>query len=458
MIQLSEALDRLRLDIGEFRESTVYRPVDAQTYLRQLSKTIEGLEKKGDSVVVPKPILDPEEVWARWRKEQYDFDKLDGREKRTLCIFPETAIRSRLVEALRRNPEALTRITTFIGFVQAYFAKWHSMDNPEAIEKLIQDMLQRGRITRKSRVLDVWRSSLFLFSTQASQRLGEVIIRDRKPVKQVCGEFFIGPATPLAAEAHKRAAELAVKGLISKQSYISPPEALRDYWAFDYLLAPSLHPDTYRSLMGDLINCRLPERVPEMQKVLVEVIHKDDRLGDPRLAGNAPNWRTVPQDAKEKFLAWLAKETLQFFFDTLVPSNDENRRRAKFWLEYAKKQGKVKDFQVAVSDDDVYRIKASRAKTIPSYSRVTGGNTSAFLMVFEGYGKGYVVIEFSETGNAAYVYTREEFESSGVKLRSYSFHLTDDLKRKGNEEIRIIHIGEWELKARRTLSELGIRP
>jgi hypothetical protein len=36
--------------------------------------------------------------------------------------------------------------------------------------------------------------------------------------------------------------------------------------------------------------------------------------------------------------------------------------------------------------------------------------------------------------------------------------LTDDLKRKGNEEIRIIHIGEWELKARRTLSELGIRP
>jgi hypothetical protein len=210
--------------------------------------------------------------------------------------------------------------------------------------------------------------------------------------------------------------------------------------------------------MGDLINCRLPERIPELQKALVEVIHKDDRLGDPRLAGNAPNWRTVPLEAKEKFLAWLAKETLQFFFDTLVPSNDENRRRAKFWLEYAKKQGKIKDFQVAVSDEDVYRIKASRAKTIPSYSRVTGGNTSAFLMVFEGYGKNYVVIEFSETGHAAYVYTREEFESSGVKLRSYSFNLTADLRRMNDKETRIIHRGEWEPKARRILSELGIRP
>jgi hypothetical protein len=134
--------------------------------------------------------------------------------------------------------------------------------------------LSKGGLLGRAECLTYGGRSLFLFSTQASQRLGEVIIRDRKPVKQVCGEFFIDPATPLAAEAHKRAAELAVKGLISKQSYISPPEALRDYWAFDYLLAPSLHPDTYRSLMGDLINCRLPERVPELQKVLVEVIHK----------------------------------------------------------------------------------------------------------------------------------------------------------------------------------------
>jgi len=457
--QISEALNRLQLDIAEFRQSTVYRPVDPQTYLRQLSRTIEVLEKKSDNVAVPKPVLDPEEVWARWRKEQYAFDKLDSREKRTLCISPETATRAKLVEALKGDPETLKRLTTFNGFVQGYFAKWRSMDNPEAIEKLIHDLLEQGRIPRKSRVLDVWRRSLFLFSALASQRLAEVITRDRKPMKQACGEFFIDPSTSLIADTHKRAAEMFVKGLISKQSFISEPEAVRDFrWVFDNLLGVGLHPVTYRAVMSDLINSQLPARMLGFQKSMVEVIHGDERLGDPRLAGNAPNWRTVPQDAKEKFLAWLAQETLQFFFDTLVPSNDENRRRAKFWLEYAKKQGKIKDFQVAVSDDDVYRIKASRAKTVPSYSRVTGGNTSAFLMVFEGYGKGYVVIEFSETGNAAYVYTREEFESSGVKLRSYSFHLTADLKRKGNEEIRIIHNGEWELKARRTLSELGIRP
>ena len=251
MIQISEALARLQLDLGEFRESTVYRPVDPQSQLRVLRRTVEELEKKSDIVAIPKSIVDPEEVWAKWRKEQYDFDKLDSREKRALCISPETAVRTKMVEALKKNTEALKRITTFNGFVQAYFAKWRSMDNPEAMENLIQDMLEQGRIPRKSKMLDVWRRSLFLFSTQASQRLGEAIIRDRKPVKQVCGEYFIDPSTPLVSEAHKRAAELAVKGLVNKQSYISPPEALSDYWAFDYLLAPNLHPDTYRSLMGD---------------------------------------------------------------------------------------------------------------------------------------------------------------------------------------------------------------
>lgn len=459
MSQIIEALNRLQMDLGEFRDSSVSRIADAQAHLRQLSRTIEALEKKSNNVAVPKSILDPERVWARWRDEQYDFDKLDSREKRNLCISPETATRPRLVEALKSDPEALKRMTTFNGFVQAYFAKWRSMDNPEAIEELIQNLLEKGRIPRKSGILEVWRRSLFLFSEQAAHCIGEIIIRDRKPVKQVCDEFFIAPSTPLVAAAHKRAAELAVKGLIVKQAFISEPEAVRDFrWLLDNLLGVGLHADAYRASMSDLINCKLPERMPEFQKAMVEVIHGDERLGDPRLAGNAPNWRTIPADAKEKFLAWLAKETLQFFFDTLVPSNDENRRRAKFWLDYAKKQGKIKDFQVAVSDDDLHRIKASRAKTIPSYSRVTGGNTSAFLMVFEGFGTEYVIIEFSETGNAAYLYKRENFESRRNTLRSYSFDLTETLKRRNDMESRIIHIGEWEPKARRTLSELGIRP
>ncbi len=368
-------------------------------------------------------------------------------------------MRAKFVQCLGSSPDVLKRLTTFNGFVQAYFTGWRDMENPGAVETLIRKMLEPGRIPRKSRVLEAWRGASFLFSAEAAQRLAEATVHDRKAIKQACEELYIDPSTGLAGQVQRCAAAVAVKKLIDKQSFTSEPEAVSEFrWIVECLLGPSLDPLTYRSAMADLITSRLPDRMPEFQRSLVEVIHGDDRLGDPRLAGNAPGWRAMPQEARERFLAWLARETLQFFFDTLVPINDENRRRAKFWLEYAKKQGKVKDFQVAVSIDDLYRIKASRAKTIPSYSRVTGGKTSAFLMVFEGYGMEYVIIEFSETGNAAYIYTRKGFESGGIKLRSNSFHLTDALKRRRFETDRIIHVGEWEPKARRTLSELGIRP
>jgi hypothetical protein len=83
-------------------------------------------------------------------------------------------------------------------------------------------------------------------------------------------------------------------------------------------------------------------------------------------------------------------------------------------------------------------------------------------MIFEGYGTEYVVIEFSETGNAAYIYPRKVFEARGITIRSNSFHLADDLKRVVAAKDRIWHrtntIEPWETKARRQLADLGIRP
>lgn len=462
MIQISQGLDRLTADLAELRDSMMWRPVDPAPYLRQLVKIVETLEAKSDKVVSPKPPLDAEEVWARWTALTFDLTRLDAREVRTLCVSPKTAMKARLISALGSNPDPLRRWINLNGFVQAYFGQWRTMENPDAVEKLIQGMLSGGRIGRKSKILDLWRQSLFLFSPEASRRVGKLILKDHKSVKQSCAEYSIEPSSPLASAAHEYAAAAAAEELVQRDSRIGQELALKELqWISDHLLTPALNPDAYRQTMSKLIVNRMAEGVVSFQSALVSLVHADERLGDPRLAYCAPNWRKVPE-ARERILAWLAKETLQFFFDTLVPRSDTNRRRAEFWLEYAKKQGKIKDFQVAVSEEDRAKIRASRAKTIPSYSSITGGKTSAFLMIFEGYGTEYVVIEFSETGNAAYIYPRKDFEEIGVTIRSNSFHLTDDLKRVAAAEDRIWHrintIERWETKARRQLAELGIRP
>ena len=111
-------------------------------------------------------------------------------------------------------------------------------------------------------------------------------------------------------------------------------------WISANLLTAVLSSDAYRQGMGELIFSRLAEGMPLFQSALVSLVHADERLGDPRLAYCAPNRRTVLPEAREKFLAWLAKDTLQFFFDTLVPRNDRNRRRAEFGLSMRKNRAR----------------------------------------------------------------------------------------------------------------------
>jgi hypothetical protein len=462
MIELLQGLERLSADLSVLRDTAMWQSVDAAPYLRQLQRSVETLEAKSNRVSVPKPPLDAEEVWARWRTLAFDLTRLDAREIRTLCVSPKTAMKGKLTNLLNKNSDALKRSINLIGFVQSYFGQWRKMENPEAVEGLIKRILSEGNIGRKSKILGLWRQSPFLFSVEASRKLGNIILKDHKSVEQSCADYCIEPSTPLAIAAHEYAAVAAAEELVQRSARVGQELGLKELqWMSENLLTPSLGPDAYREAMSKLIVSKMAEGSTSFQSALVGLVHIDQRLGDPRLAYCAPNWRKVPE-ARERFLAWLAKETLQFFFDTLVPRNDTNRRRAEFWLDYAKKQGKIKDFQVAISEDDRPKIRASRAKTIPSYSSIIGGKTSAFLVIFEGYGAEYVVIEFSETGNAAYIYKRKDFEARGITLRSNSFHLTDDLKRVSAAEDRIWHrtntIERWEIKARRQLADLGVRP
>ena len=84
----------------------------------------------------------------------------------------------------------------------------------------------------------------------------------------------------------------------------------------------------------------------------------------------------------------------------------------------------LRDFQVAVSEADVWKVKASQKNAeLLYYSHVAHPTTSAFMMKFEGYGGHFLVVEFSEKGNAAYIFRFDAFEAQGVTLRTHRFEL-----------------------------------
>ena len=91
-------------------------------------------------------------------------------------------------------------------------------------------------------------------------------------------------------------------------------------------------------------------------------------------------------------------------------------------------------------------------KRVRTFSATTG--VSAFCLYFDDY----VVVEFSDTGNAAYVYGRREFDDRfNARLMSNRLRAHSDLKDLSRATKRMIHSLRWEDEARFLLAGLGIR-
>jgi hypothetical protein len=154
-------------------------------------------------------------------------------------------------------------------------------------------------------------------------------------------------------------------------------------------------------------------------------------------------------------LGWLAQESVRFFFQIILPNRAENRARGEFWLRYYRR---IVDFRVAVSGDDVVKLRARATGTVPQYSQTDHESTSAFIMRLQGLsGRDLVVVEFSETGHAAYVYEATTFYQRVGTLHQARFGLKRDLKAMDHIS-RIIHRAPWESRAASLLAQHGIRP
>lgn len=460
MIEINKALASMRTVPQELAAAEHALPIaDPTAYLCQLEIEVLRLQTVIESGAPPRAAVDPLETWAKWKRAKFHAAALDRREWQSLCVSPETACRAELLEELRTNGLPLQRLSTLLGFVHVYFNAWGVSERQEAVEALIVKSLEHVTIKKRGRVVARWRESRFLFTQSADVRLAEAIVRGNTLPDVVREKFFLQKDCRLMRKAIEAAAEQMIDRIIATAGKLDERSALAQMkFLQGVLLDPLFEPRQFRPLMSKLILCELPARFADVQTLLVQWVHDDPRLGDPRLSQKAPNWRLVDTAARSRFLAWLAKETLEFFFNTIVPEDAENRRRANFWIPYAR-AGLIRDFNVVVCHQDGPKMRRSRAKFIPSYARLDANEsnqTSAFLMVLEGYGKEYVIAEFSETGNAAHVCKRIDFEREGVKLHNTIFRRRQ-IHNPSRAELRIVHSHSWEPTAKLALAnQLGI--
>jgi len=448
------ALQQLAAENQVIRHRAALPLVDGKHSCQQLGSVLQKLRQKLTVVKVDRPKLDVESVWSDFAAARHDVDAMDGLRFRALCSSEKTALRPEFIAALARNPEKLKRSRCLYGIVISYFSEWREMKNPSAVEDLLMAVF--GSYHGRNPVVHKWHTSEKLFSQYGATFLAEEICAGQKSVDEVLKGHYVGPLTRLGLSVRAMAAKSAGEHLRHLEKSRDQDWSLRYLqWITESVLSDLTPSDAFAEAITALILSESAKRSEGFQRALRAYVQTHKRLGDPRLRESTVNWRPIAPEAAQRYLTWLARDSIIFFFNTILPNNNENRRRKDFWLRY---HDRIRDFQVAVSEADLWKVRASQKNSeLLYYSHVAHPTTSAFLMKFEGYGGHFLVVEFSETGNAAYIFRFSEFEAQGTTMRTHRFELAHHLK--FDKTHRIFHRSDWEPKASYMLaSEFGIRP
>jgi hypothetical protein len=177
---------------------------------------------------------------------------------------------------------------------------------------------------------------------------------------------------------------------------------------------------------------------------------------DPRDALRTEGWLEVSRLNEHGFrrlLTSLCEQDLDVFFQHAM--NEPDRR--SFWLRYLsslERTGCVLDRSVRKSlSVKLQALPEVRGAIDRAHAFKQASGVQAFLLVFPNV----VVVEFSDTGNAAYVYTREFFAAEiEPLLRSGSLPNHNALKRPDKAMHRILHGGRWQGSASDWLAGEGV--
>ena len=169
------------------------------------------------------------------------------------------------------------------------------------------------------------------------------------------------------------------------------------------------------------------------------------RWGDPRQRSAIPDWqRWANPDARRLVSSWITRLVINDFFAAL----SGHPERAAFWGRYAMS---IDELWVYTSVD----ARKNRSDVVSKLRRDLGGNvqrmndrsTNAFAMRIGDF----VFVEFSEKGNALYMYREDSvpFDLNGADLQPRQ--MRDDTP---PNRARLIHSGHWQERAH---DEIGSR-
>lgn len=439
MIPTSEP--NLLSSLRDLRRSLTLLKSETKTVSERPAPKFERLEsaiEKLGQAQAPHIVICPDEYLNQWNELLAgQRAELEWRAIRALCWESKVATDMRFQRYLDREWPPL-RARALQGMIRACHMRWTEVAARPVIERVQQRLKSYDGANR---LLKRWQQSAeMLLGAQGAVKFAKEIIRHQASVANACQELQISEQTAYASEAAEAALNICfTANLPNLPAEESLPRLLRWNGWFD----------RFKHVAGTMILHPLAEANEAYRQSLVNcLLDNKQGLGDPRL--QATPWAGVVDEAKKRFIRWLSREDIVFFFDHVTGRN-HSRGRRDFWLRYI---GSLEKSRSLLNSTDEARLSVeirSRQSTI-SYGRING-DASAFLLDFGRV----VAVEFHPIG-AIYFYDKQNFNQIIPQFWQKAGFTVAGLKQKPPAMERISHIGGWQYKAESFLAKHGIRP
>jgi hypothetical protein len=459
-VKLTEALTRLRSHPNIIERLPLASHLDADRELATLRSTAEAIinarNKPTPTSTDANSLIQARQAWLACRGK---LDSLDRRQIRILCWDKVTALSPAFIDALIRRDDLPRKRVWIEGIISAYFADWRSMPQAAKLETLLRNTCESFKGN------SVWlancrKFSNQIFSDRAAEFIGYQVVKSEFRIMPVLEQWSIPQANGLGPASARAAVEIAI-GLFLEDSLQAKPQKVIENLKciFEGLLSfPTLESVTFGKAIRDIILSKAADTSTEVQSFIKEYVKKHPHLGDPRLSVNTAKWNAVGEEARRKFISWLAQDDLLFFFEHVIPDGDDPHDRKRFWLQYL---DYVEDSCVALCFEDKRRIRRETFERLSHSDISDSWDVSAFVMRFRGT-KDIIVVEFSRPNNAIYIHGTETFQRVVGHFRTSRFKISTSggLKDRSSHIERFSHIqpnSRWQSEVRNYLASLGIR-
>jgi len=457
--QVTDQLRRWHRFPKQVSELWSSRPFDPQS-LAALAQEARALQLRVSALKATPP-PDPqafEKARSAWEAAGRDAGQLDKASIKLLCQHPSTALDPEWISSLLKADKLPMRRTWFEGLISAYLSRWRSMEDPDAVEKSLLELVDKIAATQR------WggtlkEETLPVIGPDAPEKLLSTVSAPLTDWEVLIERWCLSRTEGLGPVILEKAIRRWYKTWVQLNAPQKGAQRLTELRAALRTLTreSGIRQACFQATITDLILSGLASQHIEIREELIFFVLKHPRLGDPRIKGHL--WAGMGP-AKARLISWMAQKDLRLFYDYVVSNDRDDQGRKAFWVNYLEH---VVDFRLVLSQDDKERLEDRLDEHGVSFAEMEGSNqVSAFILRFPSRidQTDLVCVEFSKSGNSLYIYDSDVFEHEVARMDARYFravHGPRNLKNMNEAKARIRHTSGWQSNASGYLNSHGIR-